>query len=67
MNRQVRRCPHCDQLFLPDKYHPRQKYCSSEACRRERRRSYKARYNKLWRQQNPHYFREYWLAYRELK
>lgn len=67
MSQQVKRCPHCEELFLPDKFHPTQKYCLSPACRQQRRRSYKAKYNKEWREQNPNYFKEYWLEYRAFK
>ncbi len=63
----VRRCPHCEELFIPDKYHPRQRYCSMKSCRTQRRKKYKNAYNRMWRQQNPDYFKEYWLNYRGLK
>ena len=62
----VKRCDHCGTLFMPDKYHPRQRYCTDPDCAKDRRRAYKREYNKEWREKNPNYFKEYWLRYREL-
>jgi len=61
----INRCPHCEQLFVPSKFHPNQRYCSDRTCRTERKRRYKSEYNRSWRKQNPNYFKEYWLEYRE--
>lgn len=62
----ARKCPACDELFMPDKFHPRQVYCTSESCKENRRQQYKQRYNRQWRQENPGYFREYWIQYRQM-
>ncbi len=62
----VKRCDHCGSLYMPDKFHPRQRFCTDPECVKDRRRAYKREYNKEWRQKNPNYFKEYWLRYREL-
>jgi hypothetical protein len=63
----VKRCPLCEQLFAPSKFHPRQQFCSSGDCRESRRKQYKSDYNRNWREQNPDYFKEYWQNYRAFK
>ena len=35
-----RRCPYCQQVFQPARYHPQQVVCSQPACQRRRRRDY---------------------------
>ena len=62
----VKRCDHCGTLYMPDKFHPRQRFCTDPECGKDRRRAYKREYNKEWREKNPNYFKEYWLRYREL-
>ena len=64
---QLKRCQHCETLFEVDKFHPRQRFCTDPMCKADRRRAYKRKYNKEWRDKNPNYFKEYWLSYREYK
>ncbi len=52
------KCQLCQKDFVPDKYVPRQKYCSF-ACRLQARAVYKAQYDRLWRSRNPGYMRDY--------
>lgn len=63
----AKRCVHCDALFITDRFHPNQRFCSDDACKADRRKAYKKEYNKDWRSKNPNYFKEYWVTYRELK
>ncbi len=67
LSQRIARCPHCEQLFMPDKFHPNQRFCADARCRQERRRHYKSEYNRTWRTDNPDYYKEYWMAYRGLK
>jgi len=68
-----RRCPYCQQVFQPARYHPQQVVCSQVSCQRRRRRDYhraKIRSDSLyaqvvqesrkkWRDAHPHYQRQY--------
>ena len=68
-----RRCPYCQQVFQPARYHPQQVVCSQPACQRRRRRDYhhaKIRSDALyaqvvqesrkkWRDAHPHYQQQY--------
>lgn len=68
-----RRCPYCQQVFQPARYHPQQIVCSQSSCQRRRRRDYhhaKIRSDSLcaqvvqesrkkWRDAHPHYQRQY--------
>jgi hypothetical protein len=68
-----RRCPHCQQWFVPSIYHPQQTACSQPDCQRRRRREYHRRKlrtdplyrqvaqdsQKKWRVAHPEYLREY--------
>jgi hypothetical protein len=51
--RRGRKCQLCGEAFSPDKYHPRQKFCTSEDCREERRRILRRR----WLAENPDYYK----------
>ena len=63
----VKRCANCEKLFVPDKFHPRQRYCTDKECAKDRRQAYKRKYNAEWRAKNPDYFKKYWMNYRDLK
>ena len=63
----IKRCPQCESLFLPNKFHPKQQYCSAPECQESRRKRYKSDYNRQWRTENPDYYKEYWANYRALK
>ena len=68
-----RRCPYCQQLFQPARYHPQQLVCSQSACQRRRRREYHREKigsdplyaqvvresQKQWRDEHPHYQKQY--------
>ena len=68
-----RRCPYCQQVFQPARYHPQQVVCSQPACQRRRRRDYHhakirsdplyadtvSRSRKKWRDAHPHYQQQY--------
>lgn len=68
-----RRCPYCQQVFQPARYHPQQFVCSQSACQRRRRRDYHREKigcdplyaqvvqesRKKWRQAHPHYQQQY--------
>ncbi|MFM7199238.1 MAG: hypothetical protein ACKO6N_00455 [Myxococcota bacterium] len=60
------RCSACGSLFVPNRFHPQQQFCSHAECRRARKQAYKKVYNRQWREANPDYFRQYWLEYRTL-
>ncbi len=68
-----RRCACCHKLFHPRAQSPDQKFCSMDACQRERKRRWQkakracdvdyrdndALANKQWRSSHPDYWREY--------
>ena len=68
-----RRCACCHKLFHPRAQSPDQKFCSTDACQRERKRRWQkakracdadyrdndALANKQWRSRNPDYWQEY--------
>ena len=70
-----RRCPYCERIFQPSKYHPAQSVCSDSGCQRRRRAEYHRQrivadpeYRQVcldspqkWRSRNP----DYWRRYRE--
>ncbi len=58
-------CLICEMPFGPNKFSPRQKYCSP-ACRKKARRLYKRQYDRDWRRLHPTYMRDYGRRYREL-
>jgi len=51
-------CKICGIDFVPDAFHPRQKFCDVQ-CRKEARRQYKKAYNRVWQKYHPGYIREY--------
>jgi len=67
------RCICCQIKFLPDRYHPNQRYCSRKQCQRKRRTSWQknkvktdADYREcqleaqaLWKAKNPQYWKKY--------
>ena len=68
-----KRCPACHKLFHPRPQSPKQKFCSSSQCQRERKRRWQkakraadadyrdndAQANRVWRSQNSDYWHEY--------
>jgi len=46
-------CEICGKEFIPDKYHPYQKVCSSPECQHRRQ----LKNQRDWRKKNPHYFK----------
>ena len=68
-----RRCPYCQQFFLPSAYRPQQVVCGQAECQLQRRRAYhrqKLRSDSLyqqvardsqkqWRDEHPDYLRQY--------
>ena len=66
-------CPYCKQRFLPSRFHPDQRICSSADCQRRRRADYhqrkldedpgyqeQCRHSKeKWREENPNYMKRY--------
>ncbi len=68
-----RRCPYCQQVFQPARYHPQQVVCSQPACQRQRRRDYQRQkiasdpvYRQVsldssqkWRRAHPGYWKQY--------
>ncbi|MGF6480791.1 hypothetical protein [Paraburkholderia sp. JPY419] len=73
----TRLCPACGNAFVPLLHVPRQRYCSSEACQRARRRDWQrdrlrvdsdyrdnqARAQAKWRASHSSYWREYRAAH----
>jgi hypothetical protein len=69
----LRICPYCGQSFAPSLYHPKQLICSGKVCQSRRRTEYHKRKfhedadyrdlcrdsQRIWREQNPDYMREY--------
>lgn len=67
------RCAHCSRLFDPNPRVKNQRYCSDKECQRARRRLWQRRKlatdpdykvnqadaQKIWREKNPDYWREY--------
>jgi hypothetical protein len=76
---QSKRCVACGQAFHPRPQSPRQCYCSSPACQRERRRQWQrsrrdadpayqenqTRAQRAWAERHPDYWREYRRAHPE--
>lgn len=68
-----RRCPYCQQLFQPSRFHPEQVVCSHANCQRRRQHEYHRRkiasdpvYRQVclesprkWRAQHPDYWKQY--------
>jgi hypothetical protein len=68
-----RQCVCCKTKFRPDRYHPKQKYCSKASCQRKRRtawqknklktdttyRENQADAQALWKDKNPNYWKNY--------
>ena len=68
-----RRCPYCQQVFQPARYHPQQLVCSQAQCQRRRRREYHRQklasdpvYRQVcrgssqkWREADPGYWKQY--------
>lgn len=55
-----KRCINCGRYFTPDRrIGERQKVCSSEVCKRER----KKKAQKNWRENNPEYFKNHYTDY----
>ncbi len=55
-----KRCINCGRYFIPDRrIGERQKVCSSEVCKRER----KKKAQKNWRDNNPEYFKNHYTDY----
>ena len=68
-----RRCPFCQQVFQPARYHPQQLVCSQPPCQRQRRHDYQRRkiasdpiYQQVcrdssqkWRRAHPGYWKQY--------
>ena len=69
-----RRCPYCQQVFQPARYHPQQVVCSQPACQRQRRRDYQrqkiasdpvyrqvvaGQFRRKWRRAHPGYWKQY--------
>ena len=48
-----RNCLFCNSAFLPNKYSPRQKVCSSPECQKKRQ----LESMRAWRKKNPNYFK----------
>ena len=48
-----RSCLFCNSAFLPNKYSPRQKVCSSPDCQKKRQLDSM----RVWRKKNPNYFK----------
>ncbi|MBN2119842.1 MAG: hypothetical protein JW734_02140 [Candidatus Omnitrophica bacterium] len=46
-------CKICSKEFVPDKYHPRQRVCSSKECQNARQ----MKNQRVWRSNNPNYFK----------
>jgi hypothetical protein len=74
-------CSYCKQRFLPSRFHPDQRICSSADCQRRRRAEYHQRKlgedpgyreqcrhsQEKWRQENPNYMKRYLAKRRALK
>ena len=74
-------CPYCKERFLPSRFHPDQRICSSANCQRRRRADYHQRKvdedpayqeqcrasKKNWRDDNPNYMKRYLAKSRHLK
>lgn len=68
-----RRCPYCQQVFQPVRYHPQQVVCSQSPCQRQRRHDYQRQkitsdpvYRQVsrdssqkWRAAHPGYWKQY--------
>jgi hypothetical protein len=68
-----RRCPYCQQVFQPARYHSQQVVCSQPPCQRQRRRDYQRQkiasdpvYRQValdssqkWRRAHPGYWKQY--------
>jgi hypothetical protein len=68
-----RRCPYCQRLFQPSRFHPQQTVCSRLSCQRQRGRDYHRQkiasdpiYRQVcldsprkWRQAHPGYWKDY--------
>jgi len=52
-------CAACGKEFIPDKFHPKQRYCGLPECKRERRNKYLHAYGKMYRKLHPGYSSEY--------
>jgi hypothetical protein len=73
----ARRCPHCQQLFLPSPFHSKQFVCSRSDCQRQRQRDYHRRKietdseyaqvvrdsRRKWRDAHPGYQKNYWQTH----
>lgn len=69
----ARQCLYCRTVFTPSTFHPQQRVCGSDACRRQRSKDYRRKHyrsddiyrqvclesSKKWRQGNPDYSRTY--------
>jgi len=49
----IKKCTICGRNFTPDKYHPHQEVCSAPECQHKRQ----IMNQKIWRKQNPEYFK----------
>ena len=68
-----RRCPYCEQPFVPSAYRRQQRVCSQTHCQKRRKADYHRRKRqndsvyaqtcqnsqKNWLQEHPHYYRQY--------
>ena len=74
-----RRCPYCQQVFQPARYHSQQVVCSRPSCQRQRRRDYQRQkiasdpvYRQVsqessqkWRRAHPGYWKQYRQSHAE--
>lgn len=58
----IRICEKCNEQFIPNKYRRQQKVCSKPECQRKRQLDDMS----LWREQNPNYFRDAKILWRQL-
>jgi hypothetical protein len=72
-----RRCPYCQRLFEPSRFHSQQAVCNQISCQQQRRRDYhreKIRSDHLyaqvvresdkkWREAHPGYQKQYWKTH----
>ncbi len=58
-------CEACGKEFIPDKFHPRQRYCGLPECKSQRRNKYLRAYGKMWRKFHPGYSGDYKRQRRE--
>ena len=45
---EIKICEACGKDFIPNKFHPQQRYCNLPECKRERRNKYLHAYGKMW-------------------